>query len=255
MHPIMSWFYAEGGTQKGPVSEEVFRALVQAGTITATTLVWRAGMADWQQYGTLSAAPAGLPSPGLAESGAVPGAPTAPAALTFSGNASEYFKIWIVNLLLTVATLGIYAAWAKVRTKRYFYANTRVLGHAFEYLADPVRILIGNIIVVALLFALNFSSMVSMVAYGVILAMILIATPWFVVRALLFNARNSAWRGLRFHFNGQYGEAFKIFVLLPLLTAVSLGLAYPWVARQQREWVVNRHAYGQTGFIFQWRDR
>jgi len=33
----------------------------------------------------------------------------------FHGTGREYFKIWIVNLVLTIATLGIYAAWAKVR--------------------------------------------------------------------------------------------------------------------------------------------
>ncbi len=30
-------------------------------------------------------------------------------AIRFSGNASEYFKIWIVNTALTVVTLGIYS--------------------------------------------------------------------------------------------------------------------------------------------------
>ena len=43
---------------------------------------------------------------------------------TFHGNALEFFKIWIVNVLLTVVTLGIYSAGAKVRTMRYFYGHT-----------------------------------------------------------------------------------------------------------------------------------
>ena len=28
----------------------------------------------------------------------------------FEGSATEYFKIWIVNVLLTIVTLGIYSA-------------------------------------------------------------------------------------------------------------------------------------------------
>jgi uncharacterized membrane protein YjgN (DUF898 family) len=261
----MSWFYAEGGTQKGPVTDETFRALVEAGTITSTTLVWRAGMADWQPYSAIASGPpasaasvtAGSAVAGgsaaTAGAGSTPAsaaAPSGPSPLTFSGDADEYFKIWIVNLLLTIATLGIYAAWAKVRTRRYFYANTRLLGHAFEYLADPKRILIGNIIVVVLFFGLNFAQTISVVLAFVLFGVVLLATPWLVIRALLFNARNSAWRGLRFHFNGGYGEAFKVFVLFPLITALSLGFAFPWVAKRQREWVVNRHAYGQAGFNF-----
>lgn len=42
----------------------------------------------------------------------------------FRGTAKEYFKIWIVNVLLSIVTFGIYSAWAAVRTRRYFYGNT-----------------------------------------------------------------------------------------------------------------------------------
>lgn len=45
----------------------------------------------------------------------------------FTGNGREYFRIWIVNTLLTILTLGIYSAWAKVRKKRYIYGNGRKL--------------------------------------------------------------------------------------------------------------------------------
>ncbi len=38
----------------------------------------------------------------------------------FTGEGSEYFRIWIVNVFLSVITLGIYSAWAKVRRMRYF---------------------------------------------------------------------------------------------------------------------------------------
>ena len=65
----------------------------------------------------------------------------------FRGNGSEYFRIWIVNLLLTIVTLGIYSAWAKVRRLRYFYGNTFVDGQSFEYHGQPLAILKGRLIV------------------------------------------------------------------------------------------------------------
>ena len=74
--------------------------------------------------------------------------PAAPVALQFTGDGGEYFRIWIVNLCLSVLTLGIYSAWAKVRRKRYFYGCTLLEGAAFEYLGNPVAILKGRIIVV-----------------------------------------------------------------------------------------------------------
>src|SRR5437667_1447041 len=82
------------------------------------------------------------------------GAPPAPAVprrlqVEFTGTGGEYFRIWIVNLLLTIVTLGIYSAWAKVRRKRYFYGHTRLDGDPFEYRGNPVAILKGRLLAVA----------------------------------------------------------------------------------------------------------
>ena len=75
--------------------------------------------------------------------------------VAFSGKAGEFFGIWIVNLLLSIVTLGIYSAWAKVRTNQYFYGHTRIDQQPFRYLATPLQILKGRIIAV-IIFALFF---------------------------------------------------------------------------------------------------
>lgn len=46
----MQWYYAINGQRLGPVSQAEFEQLASAGTITAATLVWRDGMADWRPY-------------------------------------------------------------------------------------------------------------------------------------------------------------------------------------------------------------
>jgi uncharacterized RDD family membrane protein YckC len=46
----MDWFYAQDGRQLGPVSETDFAELSRTGVISADTLVWHAGMADWQPF-------------------------------------------------------------------------------------------------------------------------------------------------------------------------------------------------------------
>ena len=68
-------------------------------------------------------------------------------SIKFKGQAGEYFGIWIVNLLLTVITIGIYSAWAKVRKKKYFSSNTEIDGHSFGYHATGWQILKGRILV------------------------------------------------------------------------------------------------------------
>ena len=67
----------------------------------------------------------------------------------FRGNAKEWFGIWIVNMLLSIVTIGIYSAWAKVRTKKYFYNHTYVEERNFDYHATGKQILVGRLIIIA----------------------------------------------------------------------------------------------------------
>src|SRR5215470_13047448 len=87
--------------------------------------------------------------------------------LEFRGRGAEFFRIWIVNLVLSVLTLGIYSAWAKVRTRRYFYGNTRLDGVAFEYHARPIAILKGRLLALGVILGLSLINMRNPVAGAV----------------------------------------------------------------------------------------
>ena len=168
----------------------------------------------------------------------------------FSGKADEYFRIWIVNLALTIVTLGVYSAWAKVRSERYFYGNTTVGGTPFEYLADPIKILKGRAIAALLLLAYVGSAQISPVLNLVVLVLLMLLFPWMLTRSLAFRARYSAWRSIPFGFDGGYGQAFKLYILLPIASVFTLYLAFPWVVRQQTEWMASQHRYGGTRLTF-----
>src|SRR6266853_2254617 len=105
-------------------------------------------------------------------------------AVEFSASAGEYFRIWIVNLALTVATLGIYSAWAKVRKRRYFYSHTRIDGEGFEYLANPIAILKGRLIAFALFGAFYAVSHFAPLYQFILWIPLAIAAPWLIVRSL-----------------------------------------------------------------------
>jgi uncharacterized membrane protein YjgN (DUF898 family) len=107
----------------------------------------------------------------------------------FSGNGDEYFKIWIVNLILSVLTLGIYSAWAKVRNNRYFYGNTLLENSAFEYHATPMTILKGRLIAVAALVVYVFVSKLFPIVGLIFLGLLTIIIPWIIWRSIQFNAR------------------------------------------------------------------
>jgi len=168
----------------------------------------------------------------------------------FHGTGSEYFKIWLVNIIVSIVTLGIYSPWAKVRRKQYFYGNTHVQGASFEYLADPVKILKGRAIVVVLLIVQSIVSNLVPIIGAILGVAILVILPWLVVRSLAFNAGNSAIRNIRFGFDGTVGEAAKVFVLWPILAALTLGILSPYAYFRQKKFIVENSSYGTTGFTF-----
>lgn len=173
----------------------------------------------------------------------------------FTGSGGEYFRIWIVNLVLSLLTLGIYSAWAKVRRKRYFNNHTLLDGHPFDYLADPVAILKGRLIAFGLLLVYSVAQQGLPWLSLILLALFFLASPWLVVRALRFNARNSSHRGLRFDFRGDLGEAIRIFIGWSSLLVLSLGLLLPYLLYRKAAFVAGNHAYGATQARYEGRAR
>lgn len=162
----------------------------------------------------------------------------------FHGKAGEYFKIWIVNLLLSIVTLGIYSAWAKVRTNRYFYSNTEVDGHRFKYLAEPMQILRGRLVAVALFglfYLLAFFNPIAGLVLGLILAAL---TPFIVVIGVRFKMRMTSYRNVRFNFKGKAGDAFINFVLMPFLAVFTFYLLFPYVLKRIDLFLVENTTFG-----------
>jgi len=174
-------------------------------------------------------------------------------AFRFTGNGGEYFRIWIVNLALSIVTLGIYSAWAKVQRKRYFNAHTLLDEQAFDYLADPVAILKGRLLAVGvfLVYSLvNRSFPLLGLAFILVFWLVL---PWIVVRAFQFNAINTRYRGLRFGFRSELGEALRIYLLWPFLGLISLGAVIPYGLYRKTAFVVGNHRYGAESFVYEAR--
>ncbi|MDB5524689.1 MAG: hypothetical protein JWM58_2452 [Rhizobium sp.] len=166
----------------------------------------------------------------------------------FRGNAGEYFGIWIVNILLTIVTLGIYSAWAKVRRMRYFRGNTYLDGHSFDYHAKGKQIFIGRMIVFVVLAIFQVVTTAFPLAAIITPFLFLAALPFFIVRSLRFNARVTSYRNIRFDFTGKSWGAFTAIVLGSVMAALSLGILAPLASRWSSRYVFNNLRYGDRPF-------
>jgi uncharacterized membrane protein YjgN (DUF898 family) len=156
--------------------------------------------------------------------------PGAPLRFEFTGTGAEYFRIWVVNLLFTVLTLGIYSAWAKVRRVQYFYRNTRLADAAFDYRGNPIAILKGRILALILLVAYKVSLDVSRSAAVATIVLLAAITPWLLARAFHFKMANSSYRGIQFRFSGTVVQAYRMLLLFPVVLGLTVLLVWALLA-------------------------
>lgn len=168
----------------------------------------------------------------------------------FRGDGTEYFKIWIVNILLTIVTLGIYSAWAKVRNNRYFYSNLYLDGDNFRYLADPFTILKGRLIALVALVTYYVASIFFPMVGATLAIVLLFAIPYFINQSVAFNNRMSSYKNIQFQFKGSYGQAFMVIYVWPILGMLTLGILYPLALLKANEYFVRNSAYGTSSFNF-----
>jgi len=227
------WYYVADKKSNGPLSAEALKRLLQTGVINEETLLWRRGFKKWTKAGETELVRE-VPATGRR------------LRLEFTGTAGEYFRIWIVNTFLTLITLGIYAAWAKVRTRRYFYANTTLDGHPFDYTANPVAILKGHLIVGAGVALYLISGAVSPILTLVVIGVFGIVFPFLVYKSLRFFAQNTVYRNIRLRFMGTAGESYRVYLLFHLLLPLTLGLIFPYIAFRKKNYFFGNLAYGTT---------
>lgn len=182
------------------------------------------------------AAPPPPPTPVVAESRPLP--------LQFTGSAGEYFRIWIVNVCLSLLTLGIFSAWAKVRKKRYFYSHTLLDGTPFQYLGRPIPILKGRLIA-ATLFGFWYVGTHFFIEWLPVLGIVaIVLAPWVLVRSAAFNARYSAYRNMTFSFAGTYWGATGVLYGWGFLTLITAGICFSWWQQRVKRYLITRMSYG-----------
>ena len=170
-----------------------------------------------------------------------------PLEIRFTGSGSEYFRIWIVNLLLSIVTLSLYRPWAKVRRLRYFYANTLVDGHALDFHGNPKKMLRGYLLVGLMLIVYSTANRFSAMAALVAIVFLAVLWPALLRASMQFRLANTSWRGLRFRFNGTLAGAYK--GMLPaFIPALAIGvLRFEIVDPQHPTISYLKHVYAVMG--------
>lgn len=184
--------------------------------------------------------------------------------LYFYGTGGTLFGIHIVNILLTILTLGIYYFWGKVRVRAYLLGQSEFQGDRFAFHGTGKELLIGWL-KAALVFGvpvfvlstvpqlLDVPTALQGAALIVLYALFLLFIPVAMVGARRYRLSRTSWRGIRFSFRGGTRAFVKLFVKGALLTLVTLGLYYPVFEARRYDFMTSHSYFGNRRFGFDGR--
>ncbi|MFN7156340.1 MAG: YjgN family protein [Acidovorax sp.] len=149
--------------------------------------------------------------------------------LEFTGSGGEYFRVWIVNVLLSIITLGIYTPWARRRTAQYFYSHTMVAGSPLEFTAQQRKMVMGFVLLMLITIAYNIAANTGQdTAVGLFLLAGAVLAPFIWGSAMRFRLGATRWRGLRLQFTASWKEVYvaswPVFALALVWFGVFFGL-------------------------------
>jgi uncharacterized membrane protein YjgN (DUF898 family) len=130
--------------------------------------------------------------------------------LQFSGSGGEYFRVWIVNLLLNIVTLGFYTPFARRRTAQYFYGHTQVAGSPLEFTAQQRKMVFGFLLLVVIYVTFKMAANTGQeTTTSVLLLAGAALAPYFWGSAMRFRLGATRWRGVRLQFTAGWYEVYK----------------------------------------------
>jgi len=228
------------------VALEKFRLGAAAGSTTATPTLPR------------PVAPARRAAPSASADGA--SAPSASRRLSFHGRGGTLFGIHVVNVCLTLATLGVYSFWAKVRVRRYLLAQSEIERDRFAYHGTGQELLRGFLKAVLVFFlpivlvqvgaTLAGDAWLAAVARILTSVILVVFVPVALVGARRYRLSRTSWRAIRFSFDGRVRDYLKLFVTAAILTPLTLGLYYPIFHARSYAFMVSHSRFGQRAFGF-----
>lgn len=183
----------------------------------------------------------------------------------FMGSGATLFGIHIVNMFLTLLTLGVYVFWGKVRVRRYLWSETEFEGDRFAFHGTGGEMLVGFlkalvfIIPITVLNVLPDVLPVSELVRGVMLLGVYVLAGIFVPMAMIgarrYRLSRTSWRGIRFSLRAGTKDFVRLWGWNTFLVVLSLGLFYPVYITRRYEFMTRNMWFGSQRFGFDGRGR
>ena len=158
--------------------------------------------------------------------------------LDYAGTGGQLFVLFLVNMLLTSVTFGLYAPWAACNLQRAMYEKTSIYK--------------GSERVGTMSFVGTGGGLFGTYLLGTIFTMLTmgIYTPWFQVNLWKFTQKNTGvhigGKTYRGDFTGSGGELFLIMIQV-ILVMLTFGIYGFWLICKQNRFYLNNTTFIQEG--------
>ena len=267
----------------GPYSIEDIRKFIQDGNVSLDDMAGQEGSGERFKVGELpglddlaeatrpdsrDGSPSSQPSlvqEGKSGSGEPPRLPVAVSGraasygpvLSYGGKGGKFFVLNLINILLTLCTLGVYYFWAKAKVLKFHWRNTSFMDGPLEYHATGRELffgfLKGSLIVVPVGVGIWFlTKLLNLQEFAVLFAYVffILILPFLAYAKWKFILARTSWRNVRLSFTGRLGECYLIHVKGCVLTGLTLGFYYPWFRASLDNYLIGNTFYGTEQFQY-----
>jgi len=190
----------------------------------------------------------------------VPAAAQVRPVLVYDGDVGDLFGVYLLNLIFSILTFGIFRFWAITRLRRYLWSHMRFENTRFTYTGKGSEIFLGFLLamVILIVFAVGIGFSYAMLREShPVLAMLPVVFAYLALFALFGAAHFSAqryrlsrteWRGIRGGMTGSalaYGVKWLLFFFLSIIT---LYQAVPWMQVGLVRRRINASRFGSAQF-------
>ncbi len=180
---------------------------------------------------------------------------------SFHGTGGTLLGMQIVNLCLSIATLGAYHFWGKAKIRRYLFSQTAFAADRFAYHGTGKELYQG-FLKAMLVFGIPYFSLgaahtflalpkwIDLLLQTMAGLVLFLYVPIAIVNARRYRCTRTSWRGIHFSFRGRTKDFLKLYFRGWFFTVLTLGTYYPYF-QTQRQAFLNSHTYfGNQRFQF-----
>jgi uncharacterized membrane protein YjgN (DUF898 family) len=178
--------------------------------------------------------------------------------LTFHGEGSQYFGVWIVNIILTAVTFGLYYPWARAAKLQYFFQETELDNSRFQFHGTGKEMFLGFIKAIGIIIVV-YATFLGLFMQGgifILLGLLVFLTaligiiPFVLHGSAKYRASRTSWRSVHMGYRGDLNELIKICIISGFLSIITLGLYSSWMKCNIRKYMMSNMRFGNVKFDF-----